>query len=211
MCQEYQKFLPTLMQQELEQIPLSAEYATMMMHIIFCPHCTAEYAILKELNTMTGSEMAHFPRPDLSFLAPAWKPVHDWLYQLRQEGNRIVQVILRLSENMSPPVALTPLAVKGNMHTASQREIVRQVNLTPVDTEDLDIEAVIWKQRDDPMHYALTVRVQIPSRWPDLQGTEVSATAAEWHADGTTDSEGMVQFEGLPAALLNHLHITISS
>lgn len=119
-------------------------------------------------------------------------------------------MVLRLAETFSPPVALTPLAVKGQAPTVPRRQLVHQVNLTPANTDDFDIEAVVWQHTDDPMHYALTVRVQIPSRWPDLAGTEVYATAADWRADGTTDTDGMVQFEGLPAGLLNELNITIS-
>jgi hypothetical protein len=210
-CQKCQELLPVYIEKKHEDVLSMDERAALTLHLASCMDCLSEYMLLQELEQIAAEPVPHFPAPDLSFLAPAWVPAHGWIYQVWREGNRVARLILQVSEALpSPAPAPALLPVKGTAPPATGREIIHQITLTPDDADDLDIEAVIWQNHSDHQHYAVTVRVQVPSRWPDLAGTEVYAAAADWQARGTTDMDGMVQFEGLPALSLNRLTITVS-
>lgn len=214
-CQACQQLLPAALvsaDAPTQSTVLSADNrAALALHLVQCPDCLLNYRLLHDLESLAAEPEMTFPAADLSFLAPRWEQTTDWCYQLWHSGSQVVRVVLRLAEELAaPPVPLKPLAVKGvPLVDSPRRSIVRQVNLTPTDSDDLDIEAVIWHVPHDVHSYALTVRVQVPSRWPDLAGTAVYATAAEWSMEGTTDAEGMVQFKGLPAVWLDQLTITV--
>lgn len=211
-CQECQHLLPSCLTDSGDQTHAAPERAALLLHLALCPDCLAEYTLLRELQDVGTTPVPAFPSPDLAFLEPAWMPIRDWLYQIRFEGRRMMQVALRLAETFTPPSAVMApaLAYKGTPQPGSKGEIVRQVMLTPTETDDLDVEGVVRQIVNDPHHYMLTVRVQVPSRWPDLAGTGVHAQAADWHAEGTTDTDGVVQFTNLPVALVDQLRITIS-
>ena len=56
--------------------------------------------------------------------------------------------------------------------------------------EDLDFEAVIIANPENPELCELKIRVEIPSRWPDMGGIEVIAKSHSWQVSGETDSDG---------------------
>lgn len=169
----------------------------LQVHLAHCPHCEAELKRLVE---------------SLEKDVPVSQP---WIKELGFEWRRrvleISGVIIRLlTEPLVPhPLQLAPIPVKGRVE-AEPADVVRRVILGPEQTDDLDLEATVRQSSDDPQLCTLTVRAAIPSRWPDLAGTQVRATAGDWRAEGLTDEQGEVTLAGLPASLVDRLVIKVS-
>ncbi len=169
----------------------------LQVHLAHCPHCEAELKRLVE---------------SLEKDVPVSQP---WIKELGFEWRRrvleISGVIIRLlAEPLLPSqLQLAPIPVKGRVE-AEPADVVRRVILGPEQTDDLDLEATVRQSSDDPQLCTLTVRAAIPSRWPDLAGTQVRATAGDWRAEGLTDEQGEVTLAGLPASLVDRLVIKVN-
>jgi hypothetical protein len=177
------------------------EQGRVRAHLDRCPHCRAE---LSRLLTFLAPE-ASAPQSE-----PSWAQATGFEWQrVRETG----QVLIRLlGEALSPPQALQPafVAIKGQAHgLEEQDDVVCRITLDPDETGDLDIEAIVRRDQDDPELGILVARVQSPSRWPELAGTLVQAGAGDWQAEGTTDDDGMVTLTGLPLGLLDVLSIQV--
>ncbi len=169
------------------------ERASIQAHLKHCPHCRAELARLSKF--LVAAE------------EPGWIQAAGFMWShLRETGEVIIRL---LSEVAVPPVPRLALAsVKG--HTPGQEaDVLRRIELSAEETGGADIVAVVQRSQADPQQCTLVVRVQLPSRWPDLKGTLIQATAGNWQAEGQTDDAGEVILEGMPVVLLDALSIHI--
>ncbi len=132
------------------------------------------------------------------------RPTFEW--RLREAGTVVVRL---LSALVSPPPLLAT-AVKGEADPEATLEELHRLSLDPDDTGDLALEIIIHRDPTAPALSRLTVRAESPSRWPDLAGVQVQATAADWQAVGPTDDDGEVMFEGLPVADIKRLVIEVT-
>ena len=78
------------------------------------------------------------------------------------------------------------------------------------EVEDLDMEVTVLTDPAQAEHGIVRVRAEVPSRWPELAGTGITASAGEWQAQGQTDDNGEVTFTGLPLTLLDQLRVEVS-
>ncbi len=176
------------------------EQGRVRAHLDRCPHCRSE---LSRLLTFLATEAAS--RASES----NWSQALGFEWQgVRETGQMVIRLLGKL---LSPPQVLRPasIAVKGQTHELEEDDVVYRITLDPDETGDLDIEAIIRRDQDNPELGILTARVQSPSRWPELTGTLVWAGAGEWQADDITNDEGMVTLIDLPLNLLDMLSIRV--
>ncbi len=176
------------------------EQGRVRAHLDRCPHCGSE---LSRLLTFLATETsAHDSESN-------WSQALGFEWQcVRETGQMVIRL---LGQALSPPRMLRPaaIAVKGQAHGLEEDDVVCRITLDPDETGDLDIEAIIRRDQDDPQLGILVVRAQSPSRWPDLAGTLVWAAAGDWQAEDMTNDEGMVTLTGLPIGLLDALSIKV--
>jgi hypothetical protein len=179
------------------------EQKRLQTHLTRCPHCR------DELERLTESLDEDVPA---SIKGSGWVKTTlgiEWR-RVREAGREAGKVIIRLlTEPLPPQPQLAPMAVRGRTE-AEPGDVVRRIALGPDQVEDLDLEAAIRRSSDDPQLCTLTVRAAIPSRWPDLAGTQVQATAGDWGAEGVTDEEGEVTFAGLSVNSVDMLVIEVN-
>ncbi len=176
------------------------EQGRVRAHLDRCSHCGSE---LSRLLTFLATEAsAHVSESNWS-----QAPGFEW-QRVRETGQMVIRL---LGQVLSPPQMLRPaaIAVKGQARGLEEDDVVYRITLDPDDTGDLDIEASIRRDQDDPELGILVARVQSPSRWPELAGTLVWAAAGDWQAEGLSNDEGMVTLTGLPIALLDVLSIKV--
>lgn len=170
------------------------ESQPVQQHLTTCPHCQAE---LKRITAFALSEVTQADPSWQNLVGAKWR-------KLKETGQLIIQVI---DEALTPPSLTPAIAVKGDEpqnHTA-----LRQIVLTPEDTEDLDVEVLIELTPNMQNTCTLTVRVQDPEQWPDLAGTQVVAQAEDWQRSELTDDNGEAILRELPQAYLGSLTISI--
>lgn len=131
---------------------------------------------------------------------------YEW-QQVRATGNVIIRWLNNLNVTLAPP--LTPLAVKGQIQPTEADELVQRITLSQAEVEDLELEAVIRRSRAEPEQCLLVVSAQVPSRWPELAGLQVQASAGAWQAEGVTNGDGEVIFSGIPLEALDTLVIEV--
>jgi anti-sigma factor RsiW len=180
-----------------------AEKIHIQAHLARCPHCQAELAELIDF-------LAEGVLPAVSSLesqSPNWVQELGFEWQRIRETGRIM--IRLLGEALTPGVIQpAPIALRG--HQAEPGNVLRRLILSPDQTEDLDLEVTVTQQTDHPQQGVLTIRAQVPSRWPDLAGVPVRASAGDWQAEGLTDEAGEVFFEGVPTDSINGLMIEVN-
>ena len=170
------------------------EQAQVSAHLECCPHCRAELTRLTEfLAEQTVSSTATAIDKDL-----AWTRVREFEWLREKTG----AVIVRLPAEILPPPAArdAPTPVSGRA-PAEERDMVRRIKLGPDEVDDLDLEVIVRRSEADPQTCTLTMHVEVPSRRPDLAGTQVRVAAGDWQAGGITDAAGNVTFRGLPVSL----------
>ena len=143
---------------------------------------------------------------------PQWFQAVGYEWQFWRETGRIV--IRLLKDALQPPKPLlAPIGVKGQVASVlpSDQEVVRRIRLPSTQLDEREIEAVLLRNKERLEQYTLLVNVQTPDRWPDLSGVIVSIQAGAWQSQGSTNQQGEVQFEGVPAAELDTLTIEVLS
>ncbi len=161
------------------------------VHLERCPHCRAEIERLTQFLPV---------QEDL-----IWTPVVGGLWsRLRETG----EIIIRFLKETSAPLDLALLPVKGR--AADTEEVLHRVVMSHEETGDADIEAILRRDPENLEQCVVTVRVQVPGRWPELAGTQVRAQAGEWQANGYTDEAGEVQLSGLPIELVTEVNLEIT-
>ena len=172
----------------------AAEQTAVQAHLKRCPHCRAELA-----------ELVEFLAEDTNAPAPSqtkWTQARGFQWRWGEAGQVIIHLLT------ASAAALSPVPVKG--HTVPDKNVIRRLTLDADQTGDLEVEAVLRQYQADEATGTLTVRVDIPSRWPDLAGVPVSATAGSWQAAGHTDESGAVTLTGLPLNLIDDLEIAVN-
>jgi hypothetical protein len=143
---------------------------------------------------------------------PQWLQAVGYEWQFWRETGRVVIRLLKDVLQPSTP-AIAPIGVKGHVAATvpSDQEIVRRIRLPAAQLDEREIEAVLLRDKQTSERYTLLVNVQTPERWPDLSGVIVSIQAGAWQSQGSTNQQGEVQFEGVPAAELDTLTIEVLS
>ena len=132
--------------------------------------------------------------------------------RMRESGQVVIKVLAEaLGTSQVAPIATksAPIAVKGHTTGSKESGVLHRIKLEPEQTGEMDIEAVIRRSKNDPQMCTLTVRALIPSQW-EWSGTVVKASAGDWQAEGATDDEGEVIFEGMPESELDRLLIEVN-
>jgi hypothetical protein len=179
------------------------ERERLQAHLTRCPHCK------EELHRMAKSLYADMPVPkSAQDRDPGW--IEELGFVWRRVRETVELIVRPLVETLTPPPPLlAPIPAKGRVE-AEPADVVRRIILGPDQADDLDLEATIRRSSDDPRLCTLTVQVAVPSRWPDMAGTQVRATAGDWGAKGVTDEEGKVTLAGLPVNLVNGLVVEVN-
>jgi hypothetical protein len=180
-----------------------AAQARIQLHLARCPHCQADLAELVDFLAEGVSPSI----PTLESQSPNWVQELGFEWQRIRETGRIM---LRLLGEALTPEALQPAPIALRGHQAEPENVLRRLILSPDQTEDLDLEVTVTQQTDHPQQCVLTIRAQVPSRWPDLSGVPIRATAGDWQAEGVTNEAGEVVFEGVPTDSIDGLMIEVS-
>jgi hypothetical protein len=175
------------------QILSKTDQGEIAAHVAQCPHCRAEL-----------QRLAAFLAPDTALLG--WREAGGFIWQRFQEKGAI---LIRILQEALLPLPPHPLAVKGHKPEVSDLEIIRRITLSPDETGDLDIEAIIWRDPQSSTYCQMSIRVQSPYRWPELAGVVVQAVAHTWQREGTTNDNGEVTFGGLPEEWSGELSIEV--
>lgn len=170
------------------------ENQQIQQHLTICPHCQAE---LTRITTFAPSEVIQADPSWQDLVGAKWR-------KLKETGQLIIQVI---DETLTLPSLTPAIAVKGD--EPQNQNTLRQIVLTPEDTDDLDVEVLIELTPNIQNTCTLTVRVQDPEQWPDLAGTQVVAEAEDWQRSELTDDNGEAVLRELPQAYLGSLTISI--
>ncbi len=171
------------------------EQERVVSHVARCPHCQAELQRLEQ-----------FLLPD-AVASPSWQHALSFIWQnLKEKGTFLVRL---LQETQTPLQPLT-VAVKGHKRIEKDSEIIRRITLSPEETDDLDLEAIVWRTASASA-CQITIRVQIPSRWPEMAGVVVRGTAHTWQKVETTNSEGEVLFTDLPEEWVSDLSLEVQT
>jgi hypothetical protein len=184
-------------------------YPALATHFRFCSNCAEDYRALMTVARQEAAGGVSIPaapaRPTAS--ESNWVAGLGFLWRRLAETGRIV---VRVFGEAPPGSAFSP-AVKSSAPKLAEGDVVRQLTLTPDESGDLDLKAVVRRSQKEPRAYTLAVRVQFRSRWQTLAGTPVLITAAGWQAPGRSDEEGEVVFEGIPEEDLDTLAIEIGA
>jgi hypothetical protein len=163
------------------------------VHLERCLHCQAETGRLAEFLGQTPE--------------PKWITAVGFVWA-RLQGKGQVLIRLLKEATMPPTLRLAPVPVKGRASEAEPEALIR-INLSYEETGDAEVEAVAQRSQTDPQRCMLVVRVQIPSRWPNLKGTLVRAIANDWQASGYTNEAGEVRLGELPIDLLSAVTLQV--
>lgn len=136
-----------------------------------------------------------------------WIKEAGFKWKRLQESGRLLIQLLQASFRPSP---LSEQAVRGTNTDLEKTKAIHQLSIQADDPDDLDVEGVIWPHPDVPQQGILRIRAQIPSRWPNMEGILVKATAENWEVEGTTNDDGDVFLEGLPLEAVDTLKIEIT-
>ena len=178
---------------------LEGQRANIQTHLDECPHCPAD------LENLTGY-LAQFAPAAASPQPQPWKTGAGFEWQQIAEAGQLF--IRMLKEAFTPPAQMAALnLVKGNQD--QDDALLRHIRLTPAETGGADIEARVEATPDQPELSTLLIRVQIPERWPDLDGVQVIAGAGSWVRNGMSDMKGEVTLDGLPQKDLDKLAFEI--
>ena len=126
---------------------------------------------------------------------------------------RLGEFIVRLLRPPAP--SAFAYATRESLPESAQKDAfaVRSIKLGVDHIEDVDLTATIYENREvesDSPGYGVRVRVVRPSRiFENLSGTRIRAMAGEWHVEGVTDEEGIVQLLGLPKNRLEELQLQV--
>jgi anti-sigma factor RsiW len=178
-----------------------SEHVRVRAHVARCPHCQAELARL-------GTFLADQP------VAPSWNAAAGFEWQwLGQVGRRAGRLIIRLAKQALSPPTPDPLPVRGVLDQANEPSaeagVYRRIALHVEETGGLDVQAEVQRGVADQESWRLTVRAQVPERWPDLAGTMVTVRAGTWLRQVTTDDEGQAVVEGIPDAFVDMITIEV--
>jgi hypothetical protein len=136
---------------------------------------------------------------------PGWEVVREWAVQVWRDAGQVVRVALRPFAGVAwLPPALLP-ATRGAA-PGENDAVLRYLSLGVDALDNMAIEARVLATTPDLCD--IVVRVEVPSRWPELAGTRVSASADDWHRHGVTDADGQVRFGGLSRSKIESLIIT---
>jgi hypothetical protein len=141
---------------------------------------------------------------------PQWLQAVGYEWQFWRETGRVVIRLLKDVLQPSTP-AITPIGVKGHVAATSpsDQEVIRRIRLPSTQLDEREVEAVLLRDRQSLERYTLLINVQSPERWPDLAGIKVSAQIGEWQCQGSTNQQGEVQFEQVPAEEVHELMIEV--
>jgi hypothetical protein len=134
---------------------------------------------------------------------------HGWQVNVWQRPSALPRVALHWHPGAHAATTPGAVAVKGVSASHDSQEVVRRLTISPDMIDDLDLEAVVLRVPRSPQHYAVVVRVECPSRWPEVAGTLVRARADGWADEGMTDRDGLVRFHALPVEALDALVIEV--
>lgn len=182
----------TLSDYQMRLLP-QQEQSKVASHVARCPHCQAE---LERLELFLAPNAA----------APTWQQSIGFIWQHIQDKGTI---LVRLLQETGLPAQPLTLAVKGRRSDSQQNHVVRHITLSPDETGDVDLEAIVWRPSPSSPSCRVTVRVQIPSRWPELAGVRVQGTARTWQRIETTNHEGEVILDNLPEEWLADLSLEV--
>ncbi len=184
----------TLSDYQMQLLPQEGQ-RMVAAHVAHCPHCQSELQRLEP-----------FVNPNTA-AAPSWQHAFGFIWQnLKEKGTYLVRL---LQETQTPLQPLT-VAVKGHKRIEKDSEIIRRITLSPDETDDLDLEAIVWRTASASA-CQITIRVQTPSRWPEMAGVVVRGTAHTWQKVEATNSEGEVLFTDLPEEWVSDLSLEVQT
>ena len=202
-CQECETVLPEYLLAEREGTSDLARWRSVVLHLTLCPHCANELKVTSELMALglgeRGGEPLHTPAPDLSFLRDerkkAAQPQADFWH-----FDKMGQLIIRLAAALlPPPTRLAPAYALRNEEEVSASEAGGRGSLgrlfigSPT-LDDLQVDVTVLPSKDDPALCTVVARVETPSRWPDMTGSEVTLVAGDFVKTVVTDEAGEATF-----------------
>jgi hypothetical protein len=211
-CQECEELLPEYIQAEQDGTADQSHWAAVTFHLQTCPHCTNEYTEISALLTLglsdQGPEPPYYPTPDLSFLHPSkskTKQPQASFWHLDEVGRLIIQLVGVLWGPL--PRLEAAYAVRGGPTIEDRPNRLGQISIGEPAVEDLQVDVTVLPAQDDPSLCKVVARVEVPSRFPNLAGTEVTLTAGARTITELTNESGEVTFrkvplESLPDAVL---------
>lgn len=158
--------------------PVTGKVIAARLHVRHCQQCTrAIESLLTAIDTV-GEK-------------PPW------------EQDRLGGIWLNLARAFSPGDQLL-LATKAREEKipVESEEMVYQFSLGTEETGNLDIEITAYRDEQAPERCTIFVKAEIPSRWPQLAGTEVVMEKGADAFSEKTDEEGVARFEKIPVAEL---------
>jgi hypothetical protein len=217
-CSQCEAALPHYVRAEAEGCAGDSEWQPVQLHLEVCAHCAEHYSRLAAADafqdrpaTLPEDTVLHdamkVPAPPSEHASRGWQVAVGFRWMVAAAGRLLVQVA---AESMGPIVAPTVLAATRGTEEPDRRDDLWHIVLTPQETGDLDVEAIVRRDPQRADTCRLSVQVQTRSRWPDLAGVRVIARAGDWHAEGLTDDGGQVILAGLLSARLRDLEIEVA-
>lgn len=217
-CDECEAFLPEYLLAEEDGEVQQDRWRPVALHLLVCPHCSSEHTALSAMGRMEldeqGAEPIHYPVPDLSFLRGARRktaqPQADF-WHLDDLGRLIIRLAAAL---LPPPTRLAPayaLREEGEASApeAGGRRSLGRLSLGSPTLDDLQVDVTVLPSKDDPTLCVVVARVETPSRWPDVAGSEVTLVTEDAVSTVVTDESGEATFRRVALAALEGATLSV--
>jgi uncharacterized protein YbaR (Trm112 family) len=217
-CDECETLLPEYLLAEEDGKSQQDRWRPLALHLLVCPHCSSEHTALSAMARMEleerGAEPARYPVPDLSFLSDARKKTAQSqadFWHLDELGRLIIRLATAL---LPPPARLAPVyAVREEEEIsapeAGGRRSLGRLSLGSPTLDDLEVDVTVLPSKDDPALCVIVARVEMPSRWPNVAGSEVTLEAGGIVSTVVTDESGEATFRGVALAALDSATLSV--
>lgn len=197
----------------------SARFSLFEQHMRQCPDCAQELnEIVESLRSSAQIDAAAMTSAqqtfDLTFLSPQpERALPERIRTLFMQGRiweRDQEQTLWLHLAAGMGAATTPDMIGATKVSRGQAEgIVYQLSLGSEDLGDLDLE-ITGVQEDDSDTCTITVQAIVPSRWPQMEGVEVTLLNGPDIRSDRTDEHGYVSFARIPMDDLSQVNVRIA-
>jgi hypothetical protein len=217
-CQECEVILPDYLLAEQEGTSNLIRWQSVTLHLALCPHCTNELretSALMALGLAEGDiESLQTPTPDLSFLRgkqkkPAQPQANFW--HIDRMGHLIIRLAAAL---LSPPAQLAPahvLRTEERIRTseAGDESALGRLSLGTPTFDDLQVDVTVLPDKNDPALCIVIARVETPSRWPNVAGSEVMLATRDEVFSAVTNESGEATFRKIALTTLDNATLTV--
>lgn len=226
-CRECLDTLGSYVEDQLAGEDVARLYPQIARHLENCPSCREQHDSLYELLREEAAGTFGEPPSYLSFGEWFRRQEQPSFEQASAQGlqppapsleeeptpfrwDRLGRLIIDLATALwQPPQRLAlAYAVKGEEPVDEARakteglKFPLRFSLGSPDVDDLQLDITAVRDRDNPELCTLVARVEIPSRWSELAGTEITLMAGEETYTEFSDESGEVTFKGIPISRL---------